>query len=86
MQHILLDRPLNETIYLQRFHHQLLPMEVSYEKGFDTDIVNGLEKLGHTVVEDKSVTGFTAVTAISKLHGHVEAIFDPRRYGSIAVN
>lgn len=77
---------LQEAIYSKRIHHQLLPMEVVYENGFDLKIVEGLRKMGHKVVEDKPVIGFTAVTAISRAKGYVEAVFDPRRFGSIEIN
>lgn len=58
-------------------------MEVAYEKGFNETILNGLAGLGHKVVEDVPVVGFTAFTAISRARGYIEAVFDPRRYGSI---
>lgn len=61
-------------------------MEISYENGFDGEILNGLRERGHKLSADKGVLGFAAITAISRANGYVEAVFDPRRYGSIAVN
>lgn len=61
-------------------------MEISYENGVSTDILNGLRKKGHNLTEDHGVLGFAAITAISRAKGYVEAVFDPRRYGSIEIN
>lgn len=77
---------LNEAISSKRLHHQLLPMEVVYEKNFDSKIIEGLRQMGHKVVEDKPAIGFTAFTAISRARGYIEAAFDSRRYGSIEMN
>lgn len=56
-----------------------------YEKGFDPEILKGLESKGHILFEEKPVIGFTAVTAISRARGFIEAAYDPRRFGSIEV-
>lgn len=61
-------------------------MEVIYEDGFDEDIVDGLREKGHNVTKDIPVIGFTAFTAISRAKGFVEAMYDPRRFGSIEIN
>lgn len=61
-------------------------MEISYESGFDNAILNGLKGKRHNLTEDHGVLGFAAITAISRAKGYVEAVFDPRRYGSIAIN
>lgn len=76
---------LRDAIDSRRFHHQLLPMEVVHESGFDNKLVNGLRELGHIITEDKPLVGFTAVTAISRAKGYIEATFDPRRYGSTEI-
>lgn len=70
----------------KRVHHQLLPMELSYEDGLDTNLVNGLKEFGHKTVCAKSVIGFAALTAISRVSGHIEATFDPRRVGSTEIH
>lgn len=61
-------------------------MEISYEKDFDKKILEGLHKKGHKLAEDNGVLGFAAITAISRANGYVEAVFDPRRFGSIAID
>lgn len=61
-------------------------MEVSYEKGYNQDIVEGLAKLGHKVVSDDPIIGFSAVSAISRARGYIEAMIDSRRAGSVAIS
>ena len=76
---------LEESINAKRIHHQLLPMNVVYEKGYAPEILDGLKNIGHNITEDEYVIGFTAVTAISRARGYVEAVFDPRRNGSFQI-
>ncbi|XP_031638996.1 glutathione hydrolase 1 proenzyme-like [Contarinia nasturtii] len=85
-KHFWLGESLKDAIYSKRIHHQLLPMEISCEKGFNSTILEGLQKMGHTISADQFVTGFTAFAAISRVSGSIEAFFDPRRYGSIQID
>lgn len=84
-KHLWLEETLKDAVHSKRIHHQLLPMEIMAEKGFDPTIIERLQKMGHAFAGDKSVIGFTAFTAISRARGYVEAVFDPRRYGSIQI-
>lgn len=61
-------------------------MEIQYEEGFDAEILEGLRKKGHFLTDDVGLTGFAALSAISRFKGYVEAAFDPRRFGSIAID
>lgn len=61
-------------------------MEIQYEKGFNPEILSGLRKKGHILTDDVGVTGFAAINAISRYNGFIEAAFDPRRRGSIAID
>lgn len=81
-----MNESLEDAVNAKRIHHQLLPMEVVHEKGFNEEILDGLRKLGHTVTDDNPVIGFTALTAISRARGYVEAVYDSRRYGSIEIH
>lgn len=81
-RHIWMNDTLQDAISAKRIHHQLLPMKVFYEDGFDAEIVDGLRQIGHNVEPDNALS---AVTAISRVRGYVEAACDPRRYGSIAI-
>lgn len=86
MRHFGLKEDLKEAIVSKRLHHQLYPMEIIYENGFNAEILDGLRKKEHIVADDHGVSGFAAVTAISRSKGHIEAVFDPRRFGSIAID
>lgn len=76
---------LKDAVMAKRVHHQLLPMELFYEDGLDISLVDGLKEFGHKTVGDKSVLGFAALTAISRVSGHIEATYDPRRIGSTEI-
>lgn len=86
VKHFWLKEPLKNAVSSKRLHHQLLPMVIQYEKGFNTEILIGLRKKGHILTSDVGVTGFAALSAISRCNGYVEAAFDPRRCGSIAID
>lgn len=61
-------------------------MEIQYERGFDREIVEGLRQKGHKAVElDDNVELAAIVTAISTARGCVEAAFDPRNGGGLAI-
>lgn len=62
-----------------------MPMHIVYEKGFDAAIIDGLAKRKHKLVDDNPVVGFAAMAAISRVRGDIEAMFDPRRYGSVSI-
>lgn len=84
-RHFGFKESLKDAITAPRLHHQLLPMVVQYENGFDETILQGLREKGHNVTLNKISRGFNAATAISRLRGNVEAEFDPRRDGSRAI-
>lgn len=77
---------MKDAISAKRLHHQVLPMEISYEEGYDSEILDGLRRKGHKLTTDHGVLGFAAITAISRANGYVEAVFDPRRFGSIEIH
>lgn len=76
---------LKNAVLAKRVHHQLLPMELFYEDGLATSLVSGLREFGHKTVGDKSLIGFAALTAISRIKGNIEVTFDPRRIGSTEI-
>jgi gamma-glutamyltranspeptidase / glutathione hydrolase / leukotriene-C4 hydrolase len=77
---------LTDSIDARRLHHQLAPMNLLYETGFDMSIVNELnQKFGHRIVENKPDGGFAAVVGIAKVNGKAEGAIDPRRGGSIEI-
>lgn len=84
-RHLWMKESLKDAVLARRVHHQLLPMNLFYEDGLDTSLVNGLKVFGHKTVGDKSLLGFAALTAISRVSGHIEVTFDPRRIGSTEI-
>lgn len=85
-RHLFFGEDLKTTLAKPRLHHQLAPMLVDYEAGFDEAILDGLRARGHVVVEKKPDAGFAAATAITKnVNDQVAAEFDPRRGGSVEI-
>jgi gamma-glutamyltranspeptidase/glutathione hydrolase/leukotriene-C4 hydrolase len=76
---------LASVINAKRLHHQLVPMRIDYEEGFDNQTLQALEKIGHLTHRLPPEKGFSAVTAISRSSGVLEAIPDARRHGSAEV-
>lgn len=85
IRHLWLQDNLYNSFAAKRIHHQLLPMYVHYEYGFNPTILDGLEAKGHKVVQMQITRGFSAVTGISKLYDILDASPDPRRNGSVAI-
>jgi gamma-glutamyltranspeptidase len=76
-----LNQPLKSTVEQKRLHHQLMPMRVQCEYGYDElEVLEFLKSKGHEVqVRNPIVSGFASIVAISKRDGKLEAIVDPRR-------
>uniref|UniRef100_T1DFN3 Putative gamma glutamyl transpeptidase n=1 Tax=Psorophora albipes TaxID=869069 RepID=T1DFN3_9DIPT len=85
-RYLFFGEDLDSVMAARRLHHQLAPMVVDYEKGFDETILDGLRERGHVVKEKSPDAGFAAATAITKGMDHeVSAAFDPRRGGSVEI-
>lgn len=80
-----MDYGLQEAVDAKRIHHQLMPMNIIYEGGFNKTLLEELTKFGHRLQGESSAPGFSCVTAISKSRGFVEAAADARRNGSAAI-
>lgn len=85
-RHLFFDQPLQDAINAPRIHHQLTPMQLEYEDGFDEAIVNGLADIGHNMSKAIRTNGFAALTAIGRRGNQLTACFDPRRPGSIYID
>ena len=72
---------IENSINDSRFHHQLLPMYIEYEKGFNEDILNELAAKGHELEESPSDFGFAALTAIARRNNKLIVVSDRRREG-----
>lgn len=84
IKHLFMDETLVDAIAARRLHHQLLPMQLEYEAGFDNRIVEELKtNFGHEMIEAKPDDGFAAVVGISKNNEKLEGSVDPRRGGSV---
>lgn len=80
-----MNETLKNAIDSRRLHHQLAPMNLLYETGFDMEIVEQLKVFGHNMVENPPDGGFAAVVGISKRNGEIEGVTDPRRGGGIEI-
>lgn len=76
---------MTDTIKEKRFHHQLAPMHIQYESGFNETILQGLKDLGHKVSEESTTYGFVAVTGIARKGNELKPVHDNRRHGSTFV-
>lgn len=85
IRHLWMKDTLHDAIQAKRVHHQLLPMLIQYESGFDEKILLGLQALGHITAQTQVTRGFSAVTAISKAFNVLEVSADARRNGSTAI-
>ena len=76
------QQPLAEAVEGKRFHHQWRPNAVTYEKGLDKQVAEGLIALGHNVevIDSGGRTQAIAVDSAGKLTG----VADPRSGGKAA--
>lgn len=82
-RHLWLKEPLQAAVDAKRLHHQLAPMYIEYENGYDRDILDGLEQKQHVTQQIAPDSGFAALIAISREGNTYTGAFDPRRGGSI---
>jgi len=73
---------IKEAIDSPRFHHQLFPMEFSFERGFPEDIVNNMSSKGHKTFEFKG--GPTIIGITVEDDGFIYANSDYRKCGTVA--
>ncbi|XP_017776646.1 PREDICTED: gamma-glutamyltranspeptidase 1-like isoform X2 [Nicrophorus vespilloides] len=82
IKHIWFGQSLSEALNSKRLHHQLFPMEITLESGFDQVMMDGLKGIGHSVKVADTSDGFAAVTGVANISGIIEAVSDSRRPGS----
>ncbi|XP_055526698.1 glutathione hydrolase 1 proenzyme-like isoform X6 [Wyeomyia smithii] len=86
LRHLYFGEDLETIIHQQRVHHQLAPMLVEYEQGFNQNVLDGLIARGHELKEAVPDAGFAAATAIIRdRNDKLSATYDPRRAGSIEI-
>lgn len=84
LKYLALDWNINDAVQSHRLHHQLAPMEISYEQDMKPEILSFLERVGHTL--KVSAPGqFSALTAIGLKNDIPVPTYDERRVGSAAV-
>nr|CAD7591156.1 unnamed protein product [Timema genevievae] len=81
MRHLWFGDSIKQAVDASRIHHQLLPDEFSYEFGILSQVVQGMEKLGHKVARYR-VRG-SIVCAIARLGGVLFANADYRKGGDV---
>ncbi|XP_039292330.1 glutathione hydrolase 1 proenzyme [Nilaparvata lugens] len=79
MLNLWFNKTIKEAIDEPRIHHQLFPMQVSYEFGTTKDIVKGLRKIGHKTAREPRGSG---VTGIAVTEGKIYANCDKSKYGN----
>lgn len=83
MRTIFFNETLEAAISAPRFHHQLTPMELAYERSFDAEIIKALNQdVGHKLSPRNRIAN---VVAVAVENGVVKGSFDPKRGGSVAV-
>jgi gamma-glutamyltranspeptidase/glutathione hydrolase/leukotriene-C4 hydrolase len=80
------NESLWNTFGAKRLHHQLVPNKLSYEDGFNAQIIDELtNKFNHTVDKVTQTIGFGALVGVYVDDESVQSAYDPRRGGSSVV-
>ncbi|MBK8953350.1 MAG: gamma-glutamyltransferase [Chitinophagaceae bacterium] len=66
-----------DAVYKPKFHHQWLPDEIMYEKGFPPTVKASLEKMGYTFGKERTGIGRTEIIKVLP-GGKFEAVADIR--------
>jgi len=82
VRNLWLKKDLKQSIDTRRIHHQLAPMQVSYEPDTDQEVLKGLEKRGHKI--EKIDKFQSVVVGVEKGDdGRVYANADFRKAGGV---
>lgn len=83
ISHLIFGESIESSIKAPRLHHQITPMELFFETGFDASILNELQyKYLNVVTENTTTSDFAAITSIVNVMERLDATFDPRRGGN----
>lgn len=84
MQHLWFRMPIQRAMDSMRLHHQLFPMEISFESDFDKGLISDMAAIGHNYTVASPTDGFAAAIAIaSDSYFTVSGAYDRnRRTGS----
>ncbi|PSN54339.1 Gamma-glutamyltranspeptidase 1 [Blattella germanica] len=81
MRHFWFNETIKQAVDAGRIHHQVIPMEVSYEYGILDQVVKGLEMLGHET--DRYRGRGSIICALAKLKNAIIANADFRKGGDV---
>ncbi|XP_050701695.1 scoloptoxin SSD14-like isoform X3 [Eriocheir sinensis] len=81
LNNLWLGKDIKEAIDARRIHHQLFPMTLSYESGTQSDVVEGLESIGH--VTEMFGVGGSVVCGVARQDGKLYANSDFRKAGEV---
>lgn len=76
-----MNNTLKEAVDAPRIHHQLYPMEVSYEFGVPKPIIDGLKSLGHKTQRYRNRG--SVICVLAKINGTIYANADYRKGGEV---
>jgi len=80
-----LGKNVKEAVDMRRFHHQLFPMNLNYEDGLTTWLLDAMHGYGHNMTYSKYRVGGAAVQAIAvdPRTGTITANADFRKKGTV---
>lgn len=85
LYYVYLNQSLQSSIDMKRLHHQLEPMTVRHENGYNSKILDYLSGKGHELTEAEPLSGFAAIAGIGIKDGKIEAAMDQRRGGKVNI-
>ncbi|GLG96418.1 uncharacterized protein GBIM_03406 [Gryllus bimaculatus] len=77
---------VKESVDARRLHHQLFPMSVQYEEGFDANVIRSLQSFGHVMEPYEVGSSFVSTIAVNRSapYQQIFANSDFRRLGVVA--
>ncbi|XP_037049936.1 scoloptoxin SSD14-like [Bradysia coprophila] len=85
LNYLYLNQSLQTSIDMKRLHHQLQPMTIRHENGYDSKVLEYLSAKGHDLTEAAPLSGFAAIAGIGIRNGQIEAGMDERRGGKVNI-
>lgn len=85
LNYLYFNQALQLSIDVKRLHHQLQPMTIRHENGFNSMILDYLSAKGHELTEAAPLSGFAAIAGIGIRNGKIEAGMDQRRGGKVNI-
>ncbi len=85
LNYMYLNQTLQSSIDMKRLHHQLQPMTIRHESGYNPVVLEYLSGKGHELTEAAPLSGFAAIAGIGIRDGKIEAGMDQRRGGKVNV-